>query len=336
MTAVRTSGQQTSGQRTAEGGRPSRGTRRLAAPANRPRLRLRLRHQRNRQGQLWLNITSTHLVLADFVNLDPAFSPGLTGAYPALGWARALRRALRNSRTLRLLRGWATAGRQWARRPRLAAAAAFAAAFVAAFVAAAVAVARRGVTRCVPRSAGVPGRRRAGQSRPWAVRGQWEASRAAVIARYRPHRRLALDDGSVDHILCAHVLQELPPHLVGPVLDEYARVLRPGGTLHVVLPDLRQAVDRYVRGDIDADELMAWQRVAGGPGAGAGGRGARWRHRPDRVVGPPNGWLYDEHTALRRLAGAGFALAPGAAAATPSAGLVARDPVSLHLVAVRA
>ncbi|MCK9900865.1 methyltransferase type 11 [Parafrankia colletiae] len=328
MTAVRTSEQQTT-----EGRRPAGGTRRLAASAHRPRrLRLRLRHQRNRQGQLWLNITSTHLVLADFVNLDPAFSPALTGVYPALDWARALRRTLRNSRTLRLLRGWATAGRQWARRPRLAAAAASAAAFVAA----AVVIARRGVTRCVPRSAAVPGRQRADQSRPWAVLGQWEARRAAVIMRYRPRRRLALDDGSVDHILCAHVLQELPPHLVGPVLDEYARVLRPGGTLHVVLPDLRRAVDRYVRGDIDADELMAWQRVAGGPGAGADGRGTRWRHRPDRVVGPPNGWLYDEHTALRRLAGAGFAPAPGAAAATPSAGLVARDPVSLHLVAVRA
>ncbi|WP_232295333.1 class I SAM-dependent methyltransferase [Parafrankia sp. EUN1f] len=268
----------------------------------------RLRHLRNSHGEIWVNITSSHLVLADFVNLDPSYSPGLVGAYPALGWARALHRALRASRTLSLLRRTGTAAWRAVRWPRLAAT----------------------LTRHLPRRPARPGRPGRGRGRGWAVRRQWEASRTAVVVRHRPGRRLPLADSSVDHILCAHVVQELPPRVAGRVLAECARILRPGGTLHLVLPDLRQAVDRYVRGEIDADELVAWQRLNDGhrPADRRRGRHPRRRGPAD----PQNRWHYDEHTAQRRLVAAGFHLSR---TPTPSTGLVETDPISLHLVAVR-
>ncbi|OAA28755.1 methyltransferase family protein [Frankia sp. EI5c] len=264
-------------------------TGRLTAAPARAR---RLRHHRNSRGELWVNITSSHLVLTDFVNLDPGYAPALVTAYPALAWARALRRALRASRTLDALRRAGAAGWRAARQPRLAAM----------------------IARLAPRPPRVRSGDRARRARRWSVRGQWEARRAAVIARHRAGRRLPLADGSVDHLLCAHVLQELPPRLAGRALAEYARVLRPGGTLHLVLPDLRQAVDHYVRGEIDADELVTWQRRNGGRG-------------------PAGGWYYDEHTAQRRLVGAGFKIE---SLPTPSSRLAENDPASLHLVGVRA
>ncbi|WP_347176755.1 class I SAM-dependent methyltransferase [Parafrankia sp. EAN1pec] len=297
-------------------------TARLPAPPGRAR---RLRYHRNSRGELWVNVTSSHLVLPDYVNLDPAFSPGLVAAYPALRRTSDLTRLLRASRTLRLLRRGCAAGWRSARRPRLAAV----------------------VARLAPRSSPRPRprwRRRdlpAGPrgGRGWTIREQWEAREVAVVARHDPRAALPLDDDSVDHLLCAHVLQELPPPAMRRALEEYARVLRPGGTLHVVLPDLRYAVDRYVRGEIDADELVAWQRLRSpGEERGAGRLGLPRRGNARHPTSPVNRWHYDAHTAERRLVGAGFKIASGTSASgtSPSSPVYREDPGSLHLVAVRA
>ncbi len=293
-------------------------TDRTARPPAPPGRARRPRHHRNSRGELWVNVTSSHLVLPDYVNLDPAFSPGLVAAYPTLRWTSALTRLLRASRPLRLLRRGCAAGWRSARRPRLVAA----------------------LTRLAPRPGPRPGLRPRGLStgppggRGWTIREQWEARETAVLTRHDPRAALPLDDGTVDHLLCAHVLQELSPPAMRRALEEYARVLRPGGTLHVVLPDLRYAVDRYVRGEIDADELVAWQRLRS-PGSerGGGRRGRPWRGDARHPADPVNRWHYDAHTAERRLVGAGFKISSGT---SPSSPVCPEDPGSLHLVAVRA
>jgi predicted SAM-dependent methyltransferase len=58
------------------------------------------------------------------------------------------------------------------------------------------------------------------------------------VARVPP---LAYADGSVDAIYAGHVLEHLPPWDVAVFLAECYRVLRPGGTLTVVVPDERKA-----------------------------------------------------------------------------------------------
>jgi predicted SAM-dependent methyltransferase len=60
---------------------------------------------------------------------------------------------------------------------------------------------------------------------------------------------LPLETGSVDYAVSIHALPELSyPELV-PVLEELRRVLVPGGTLRLALPDLERGIAAYQAGD---------------------------------------------------------------------------------------
>lgn len=62
-------------------------------------------------------------------------------------------------------------------------------------------------------------------------------------------RGLPLADDCLDYAVSVHALPEIPyPQLI-PVLAELGRVLKPGGTLRLVLPDLDRAIDAYRRGE---------------------------------------------------------------------------------------
>lgn len=62
---------------------------------------------------------------------------------------------------------------------------------------------------------------------------------------------LPLADDSIDYAVSIHALPEVPyPDLV-PVLTELRRVLKPGGTLRLGLPNLERAIDAYRRADRD-------------------------------------------------------------------------------------
>lgn len=62
---------------------------------------------------------------------------------------------------------------------------------------------------------------------------------------------LPLETGSMDYVVSVHALPEIPyPELV-PTLSELRRVLRPGGTLRLALPDLDRGIAAYQRGDRD-------------------------------------------------------------------------------------
>jgi Methyltransferase domain len=60
---------------------------------------------------------------------------------------------------------------------------------------------------------------------------------------------LPLDDDSIDYAVSVHALPELSYAEVVPALRELKRVLKPGGVLRLVLPDLQKAIDAYVEGD---------------------------------------------------------------------------------------
>ena len=63
--------------------------------------------------------------------------------------------------------------------------------------------------------------------------GRWSGRRGLEIAE-ADATRLDFADGSFDRLIAAHVLEHLPrPH---EVLREWARVVKPGGVLSVVLP----------------------------------------------------------------------------------------------------
>jgi predicted SAM-dependent methyltransferase len=54
--------------------------------------------------------------------------------------------------------------------------------------------------------------------------------------------RLPFADRSVDRLYAGHLLEHIPLAAVGTVLAEWRRVLRPGGDLMVVGPDIDRAV----------------------------------------------------------------------------------------------
>jgi predicted SAM-dependent methyltransferase len=62
---------------------------------------------------------------------------------------------------------------------------------------------------------------------------------------------LALDTDSIDYVASIHALPEIPYDTLETALRELRRVLKPGGVLRLVLPDLDRAIQAYLAGDKD-------------------------------------------------------------------------------------
>lgn len=73
---------------------------------------------------------------------------------------------------------------------------------------------------------------------------------------------LPLSSASIDYAVSVHALQELTYPEVVQALKELRRVLKPGGALRLVLPDLRKGMQAYLLGQddyfqVDPDELRS-------------------------------------------------------------------------------
>jgi predicted SAM-dependent methyltransferase len=69
-------------------------------------------------------------------------------------------------------------------------------------------------------------------------------------------------DGCAAEIWAKDVLEHVPQARAGAVLDEWVRLLAPGGLLHLKTPDLRALAEFIFRG-VESDETKAY-RVYGG------------------------------------------------------------------------
>jgi SAM-dependent methyltransferase len=88
----------------------------------------------------------------------------------------------------------------------------------------------------------------------------------AFKAGRKPHNfifadcRVALDfpEASIDHILISHFLEHLHYDDAVSVLRNYLLILKPGGTLHIIVPDLAEKAREYVSniGDPKATEAF--------------------------------------------------------------------------------
>ena len=68
-------------------------------------------------------------------------------------------------------------------------------------------------------------------------------------------KHLPLADNSVDNLYSSHMLEHLDRQKAQSFLKEAKRVIKPGGIIRIVVPDLRLLVDDYIKNG-DANEFM--------------------------------------------------------------------------------
>lgn len=124
-------------------------------------------------------------------------------------------------------------------------------------------------------------------------------SRAKGV-RWGRARRLPHRDKTVDVVYSSHMVEHLDHHEALEFLTEAMRVLRPGGMIRLVLPDLRMRVDSYLQ-DGDADLLVSRLYLTSDHPRGLPGR-LKWIIVGDRQ----HAWMYDAKSATRLLEEAGF------------------------------
>jgi SAM-dependent methyltransferase len=74
---------------------------------------------------------------------------------------------------------------------------------------------------------------------------------------------IPLDDDSIDYISSQHALQEIKVLDQIRAFRELRRVLKPGGVLRVVLPDLDRAIDAYQSGRDAYFRPRDWESIDG-------------------------------------------------------------------------
>ena len=160
-----------------------------------------------------------------------------------------------------------------------------------------------------------------------------EARAKATLLRHDCRKPLPLPDGSVDHILCSHFLEHVYPDEAVAILKDFSRALKPGATLHVIVPDLEVLARRYIeqraRGESKAADDFVQSSLLSTPSRGSltyralelsGGFGLQHR------------WMYDGASMRERVAGLGFDIVP--TNSTPSHHFRHGDD-SVHIVAHR-
>jgi SAM-dependent methyltransferase len=124
-------------------------------------------------------------------------------------------------------------------------------------------------------------------------------------------RSLPFPADSARCIYSSHVLEHLYEQEARALLDECYRILKPGGVIRLVVPDLRAVIDRYVAtsrsdprtgqaADRFNDELLLRERRRSGG------------HLAFRLYSAitefhTHKWMYDEASLIARLIDAGFA-----------------------------
>ncbi len=118
--------------------------------------------------------------------------------------------------------------------------------------------------------------------------------------RFGRASRIPLADGSVEVLYSSHMLEHLDPDDGRKFLAEARRVLRPGGVLRIVVPDLRKLAEAYIeRGDADAFVAQTYMAVDRPRGLKASLRRLLFGFRDHR-------WMYDGPSLAKLLRENGF------------------------------
>jgi len=156
-----------------------------------------------------------------------------------------------------------------------------------------------------------------------------DAAARTRLLRHDCREPLPLPDACADHVLCSHFLEHVHPVEARAILADLHRVLRPGGTAHLIVPDLGVLVDEYVksRGEPEAADQLVRETFLSRESRGSlrfrlmeflGGFGLNHR------------WMYDGASLRRRVEETGFEVLEGND--TPSSEYRRDDGISVHVV----
>jgi len=135
----------------------------------------------------------------------------------------------------------------------------------------------------------------------------------------------------LDHILCSHFLEHVYPVEMAKILEDFYRVMKCSGTLHVIVPDLYRQARQYLAGFENGDPGSADEFVRATM-LSRESRGS-FKYRCLEFIGGfglQHGWMYDSLSLAARLRNAGFEIL--ATNETPSK-QYRLDDGSVHLVA---
>jgi len=124
---------------------------------------------------------------------------------------------------------------------------------------------------------------------------------ATGSVRWAEATALPFAAGSAEVVYSSHMLEHLTREEAQAFLNEAFRILRPGGWLRLVVPDLRRRAESYVSGATGADEFVESLIMAT----------PRPRTLLERVTfaltGPRHHlWMYDATSLARQLRASGF------------------------------
>jgi SAM-dependent methyltransferase len=66
------------------------------------------------------------------------------------------------------------------------------------------------------------------------------------FVRHDCRKPLPVPDSSIDHILCSHFLEHVYPDEAVAILTDFRRALKPGATMHIIVPDLEAQIHSYL------------------------------------------------------------------------------------------
>lgn len=134
-----------------------------------------------------------------------------------------------------------------------------------------------------------------------------DAASKAPLLQHDCRKKLAYNDNSVDHILCSHFLEHVYLDEMKFILSDFYRVLKPGGTLHIIVPDLNGFINRYqeqhAKGDHNAADDFINNTLLSKPTRGT------LRYRLMELQGGfglQHRWMYDSASMEKHVLEGGF------------------------------
>jgi len=136
-----------------------------------------------------------------------------------------------------------------------------------------------------------------------------EAAQKAIILQHDCRKKLRYAENSIDHILCSHFLEHVYLDETKNILADFYRVLKPGGTVHIIVPDIQVFIKAYsdhsLAGQVDAADQFVEGTILSKRSRGT----LRYRIMEFQGgFGLQHRWMYDEHSMTQHVKEAGFSV----------------------------